>query len=75
VDSVSGATQRKLLRAINGRGNVAINEVLSAVYGSEDAKKLETLLKSKDRLNCTLSMKNAKCEVRKEGNTLTLRPI
>ncbi len=72
VASLSGQTQRKLLRAVNGRGRVQIADVLSVVYGSRDTRKIEALLKAKDRVNRTLAEKNAGCELRREGETLIL---
>jgi hypothetical protein len=72
VASLSGQTQRKLLRAVNGKGRVQIADVLTGVYGSRDTRKLEALLKAKDRVNRTLAEKNAGCELRREGETLIL---
>jgi hypothetical protein len=75
VESVSGDKQRKLLSALNDKGRVPVADVLLAVYGSKSEKNLEALLKTKDRLNSTLAKKNAGCEVRKEGDTLTLSSL
>jgi len=70
VSSLHGSKQRCLLRAVNGKGNVPIAEVLRALYGSND--KMEALLKAKDRLNAILAAKTKGCEVRQEGETLIL---
>jgi hypothetical protein len=72
VDSLSGRTQRKLLRALNGKGNVRISQVLITVYGTDDAKNMEALLKAKVRLNQTLTELGAGYEVKKQGETLML---
>jgi hypothetical protein len=75
VSSVSGYVQRRLLRALNGKGNVLISRVLYAVYGSEDKRNLEALLKAKDRLNANLAERRERCAVCQEGETLILAPL
>jgi hypothetical protein len=75
VASLHGNIQRKLLRALNGKGNVLIDEVLHAVYGSKDESKLEALLKAVQRANARLTEKNLNCEIRREGETLLLSPV
>jgi hypothetical protein len=72
VASISGPRQRMLLRALNGKGNVPIADVLHSVYGSKDDSNLEALLKAKDRVNALLATENAGCELRREGETLIL---
>lgn len=75
VDSLSGRVQRKLLRAINGKGNVPTREVLSAVYANSDAKMTVALLKAKDRLNRILAQKAPTFEICCEGETLVLARV
>jgi hypothetical protein len=72
VDSLRGPKQRKLLKALNGKGRVRISAVLSGVYGTEDSKNEGALLRTTSRLNGWLTEQNAGCEVRKEGGTLIL---
>jgi hypothetical protein len=75
IDKISGGKQRLLLQAVNGKGSVAIDDVLNVVYGSKDSKNLEALLKTKTRLNRKLAENNAGCELRQKGKTLTLSRV
>jgi hypothetical protein len=75
VYAFSGNTQRRLLRAVNGKGHVPIAEVLRAVYGSTDNSNQEALLKAKDRLNGKLAEKGMGCELKREGETLILSRV
>jgi hypothetical protein len=75
IAALSGKTQRKLLRAVNGKGNVLIENVLLAVYGSKDKAKLDALMRAKDRVNRQLTMDGQGHEVRREGETLVLSAL
>ena len=75
IASVSGRTQRAVLRAVNGQGSMPIVDVLISVYGSKDSKKLEALLKAKDRINQLLAAKNLNCELRRRGETMILSKV
>jgi hypothetical protein len=75
INAISGAKQRKLVLALNGKGTVSLDKVLTALYGSNDRKKLETLLRVKDRMNKRLTADAIGCEIRKRGETLYLASI
>lgn len=75
VASISGAVQRKLLRAVNGKGNVAISAVLKAVYGTKDEDKLPALLKAKDRVNAKLATDKKGYVLQQKGKTFLLSPL
>jgi hypothetical protein len=75
VASVSGKTQRSLLQAVNGKGNVPILQVLREVYRDSDGKNLEALLKAKDRLNQKLAADHKNCELCRRGDTFVLAPL
>jgi hypothetical protein len=66
---------RKFLVAIDGKGNVPIDTVLSAVYGSKSRNNLERLSKLKDRINNKLALENDNRAIVKRGETLSLCPI
>jgi hypothetical protein len=75
IASISGPVQRKLLRAVNGKGNVRIVEVLRAVYGSTDQNKEEALLKAHERVNRKLAEDGKDFELCRQGETLILSPL
>jgi hypothetical protein len=75
IDSCSGQVQRKLLKALNGKGRVPIRDVLNAVYGASTNDRLPALLKAKDRVNRKLTNENKGCEVRQQGETLILATV
>jgi hypothetical protein len=75
IAALSGNTQRKLLRAVNGKGTVPIADVLRAVYGSTDPARLDGLLRAKDRVNIRLAEDNKRYELRRKGETLILSPL
>jgi hypothetical protein len=70
--TLSGNVQRKLLRAVNGKGKVQITDVLKAVYGTTSTTKLEALLRAKDRANRKLAEDRVRCELRRAGEMLIL---
>jgi hypothetical protein len=75
VAATSGKRQRLLLRAVNGKGRVLIEDVLAAVYGSKDKRNLDALMKVKERVNRRLTQDDQGHEVRREGETLVLSTL
>jgi hypothetical protein len=75
IVSVSGAIQRSLLKAVNGKGHVLITDVLKAVYAGKGKDKLAALVKAKNRLNAFLAAKDKSCELKRSGETLILSPL
>jgi hypothetical protein len=60
---------------LNGKGGVRITEVLTAVYGSSNASKLEALLKVQERINAKLAIDGRPVQVCRRGEILILSPL
>jgi hypothetical protein len=75
VATPSGPKMRPLLQALWNKGNVPIETVLQAVYGTKSPKTEEALRKLVIRTNQKLTQDGRQLEIARQGETLILRPV
>jgi hypothetical protein len=75
IDSLSGRVMRPLLKALNGKVRVLIDDILQLLYRSKSRTNLDALLQVVLRLNKLLAESDRRCQVSKEGETLRLAPL
>jgi hypothetical protein len=75
VDSLSGRVQRAILSALNGKGRVRIADAMQAAYGPNCGDKSEAFDKAIDRLNARLAASEYRCQICREGKTITLTAL
>jgi hypothetical protein len=74
-DHFSGAKMRPLLRALWGKGKVAIAKVTRSVYDGDSPESRDALKALQNRTNAKLAVENSNYQVKRSGAILELVPL